>query len=186
MSNWLNLLGYELVWFVAVYGAGRGLAWPALVATLLFAAWQLALSAQRGLEVRLIVAGIALGMLVDGALAGTGVLHYAAPSPALPAGGAPLWILALWVAFALTLNHSLRWLAARPLLSGLFGALGGPLAYAGAGRLAGAVSFAPPAWHATLWLAGGWGAALLVLSWLTGYRRRATHDAQAVLERSPI
>ncbi|MGH8305243.1 MAG: DUF2878 domain-containing protein, partial [Steroidobacteraceae bacterium] len=151
MSLWGNLLGYQLVWFVAVCGAGRSLAWPAVLAAALFAACQLVLSGERTLEVRLIIAAIVLGVLLDGTLATARLLHYAAPSPAVPAGGAPLWILALWAAFALTLNHSLKWLKGRYLLSALCGALGGPLAYAAAGRLAGAVTFDPPTWRATLW-----------------------------------
>jgi hypothetical protein len=44
----------------------------------------------------------------------------------------PVWILALWVAFASTLNVSLAWMQGRYLLSVLFGAGGGPLAYFGA------------------------------------------------------
>ena len=41
----------------------------------------------------------------------------------------PLWIIVLWMGFAITLNSSLSWLKKKIKLSALFGAIGGPLAY---------------------------------------------------------
>ncbi|MBV9697699.1 MAG: DUF2878 family protein [Gammaproteobacteria bacterium] len=158
----LNFAGYQLVWLAAVLGAGRGTSWPALAGLAAFAALQLASSCSRRADLRLLVLALALGVLLDGTLAYTALVRYAAPSPALPAGGAPLWILALWGAFALTLNHSLAWLRGRPALAAALGAAGGPLAYAAAARLAGAVQFG--GLLATGALAAGWAGALSVLS----------------------
>jgi hypothetical protein len=56
-------------------------------------------------------------------------------------GLAPVWMVALWTSFALTLNHSLAFLQARPMLSTLLGAVGAPLAYWAAGRGWDAVQF---------------------------------------------
>jgi hypothetical protein len=179
MSQLTNLLGYQAVWFIAVYGAGAGDSWPALLAALIFATWQLARSAQRSSDLRLIGAALALGMLLDGVLASTGLVRYAASAPALPPGGAPLWILALWVAFALTLNHSLSWLKDRAPLAALLGVCGGPLAYLGAGGLAGAVSLPVPSWPALTCLALGWGTALFCLALLAAAPpRRRIRPAQ--------
>lgn len=170
MTRWANFAGYQLVWFAAVCGASRGWTWPALLALALFAAWQLAVSAERTADVRLVGAAVLLGVVLDGGLSASGVLHYAAGTAALPPGGAPLWILALWVAFALTFNHSLRWLAGKPLLCLALGAAGGPLAYLAAARL-GAVSFAAPTWHGLVWLAGGWAIACALLGSLASVWR---------------
>lgn len=164
MRFWGNLLGYQLVWLAAVTGAGRGQWWPAVITASLFGAWQLTLSRQRVLELRLVMAAAVLGAMLDGGLAASGLLRYAAGSIALPAGGAPLWILALWCAFALTLTQSLRWLQPRPWLAMLFGAIGGPLAYLGAGRGFDAVAFAAPGWMALAWLALGWALAIVLLT----------------------
>ncbi len=173
MIWWPNFAGYQLVWFAAVYGASRGATWPALLAAAIFAAWQLAVSESRAADLRLVGAALPMGVLLDGVLSASGVVHYAAHSAALPAGGAPLWILALWVAFALTFNHSLSWLTAHPLLCLALGAAGGPLAYLGAGGL-GAVSFAAPAWRGLLGAAAGWAVACLLLATLArAWRGRA-------------
>jgi len=37
MRFWLNLLGYQAAWFIAVGFAARGLAWPGMLACLGFA-----------------------------------------------------------------------------------------------------------------------------------------------------
>jgi len=156
MRSWANLLGYQAAWFIAVGCAARGLAWPGIAACLGFAAvawWHSPL--KRG---DAWLAGVALGygLLLDGVLAASGWLGYAAPVPALPA---PTWIVALWVAFAMTLRHSLRWVLERPVIAVLFGAIGGPLAYWGAGRGFNAVVFVMPL-QATLMLALGWAVAM--------------------------
>ncbi|MBS0579104.1 MAG: DUF2878 domain-containing protein [Proteobacteria bacterium] len=164
MSALFNFAGYQAVWLVAVLGAGRGLAWPGLLASAAFAGAQLALSATRAADARLVAVALLAGVLIDGALAASGLLTYAAPRPALPPGGAPVWILALWVAFALTLNHSLSWLKGRPGLAVTLGILGGPFAYWGAQRLSGAVSPQAPAWRAGMALAVGWAAAMWFLT----------------------
>lgn len=168
-----NILGYQAVWFVAVYGAGAGRTWPALLAAALFALWQLTVSAQRRADLRLAGIALGLGLLIDGALARSGLLAYASAAPALPPSGAPVWILALWVAFALTLNHSLRWLRGRLVPAVVAGAAGGPLAYLAAARLSGAVTFASPAWQPLALLALGWAAALALLTADRGPRAQA-------------
>lgn len=65
----------------------------------------------------------------------------------------PLWLIGLWLMFPLTLNHSLAWLAQRPLwqvLAGIFGAGG---SYLGGAAL-GAAQLSGPSW----WLIPlGWG-----------------------------
>jgi hypothetical protein len=161
---WGNLLGYQATWFVAVIAAGRGLWWPGVLAALAFAASQLALARDRTRMLLLFAAALPIGAIVDGALAHAGVLRYAAPSPALPAGGAPLWILGLWLAFAATLQCSLAFLQRRRWLAAALGAIGAPLAYLGAAQGWQAVAFAAPSALGLLALAGAWALALPVLA----------------------
>lgn len=180
MMFWITLVAYEAVWFVSVIGAGRGLAWPALLAVALFAAWRLRVSTRRSVDVRLMAVAFVLGLLFDGVLVHSGLLIYAA---AWPAGIAPAWILALWLAFALTIVPLFGYLQGRPWLATVFGAVGGPLAYLGAARGWQAVHFMPPAWHALLWLALGWGITLPLLTTLA--RRWSRGTANPLLRSAP-
>ena len=172
MKFWASLIGYQLVWFAAVIGAGRGLAWPGIVGMLVYAACQLAAARHYKVDLSLMATAIVLGLLVDGGLIRTGLASYAAPWPS--GGWAPAWILALWATFAMTFTQSLRWLQTRLWLAALLGAIGGPLAYLGASRGWHAVSFADPAWRGLLWLGLGWALATPALARLA---RHGSTDA---------
>ncbi|MGH8327504.1 MAG: DUF2878 domain-containing protein, partial [Steroidobacteraceae bacterium] len=177
IALWGNFLGYEFVWFAAVIGAGHGEAWPGVGAALLFATWQLATARERMLDLRLIAAALVLGTCIDGVAEASGLIRYAAAARALPPGGAPLWILALWVALALTLTRSLAWLRGRPLLGVILGAIGAPLSYLGAANGWHALVFARPAWQGLLWLAVTWAAAITTL---IGLLTRGLRSSRAV------
>lgn len=160
MAFWSNLLGYQAVWFAVVWSAGREQAWIGMLACGGFIAWQWAVSPVRAADARVLIAGIACGMLVDGLLSAGGLLRYAAPYPAL---FAPIWIVLLWGAFAVTMNHSMAWFARRPWIAALFAGIGGPLAYLGAARGFDAVVFPSPPWPGLLALATAWAFALPLL-----------------------
>ncbi|UGB38456.1 DUF2878 domain-containing protein [Frateuria soli] len=166
MNAWVTLAAYELAWLAAVAGAGRGHAWPGLLAVALFAAWRLATSRTRLVDLRLAAVALALGLALEATWTGAGLLRYAAP---WPVATAPAWLLALWVAFALTIVPLFGYLHARPWLAAMLGAIGGPLAYLGAARGWRALAIAAPAWHPLLALALGWAVATPVLTSLARY-----------------
>lgn len=184
MSVWFNLVGYQLVWFASVIGAGRGLWWVGVSAAAAFAFAHLALcrqtSAERAADLRLIGVALACGLLLDGGLALSGLADYATDQRAFPVGGAPLWILSLWAAFALTLRHSMRFLLGRPAWAFALGAVGGPLAYLGAARGWQAIAFAEPRWMALAALAVGWGLAIPLLTTLAARWSQAPVSSPAL------
>ncbi|MEP6632769.1 MAG: DUF2878 domain-containing protein [Luteimonas sp.] len=165
MAIWVNAIGYQIVWFCAVIGAGGGRAWPGVVAAIVFIAWEWVRSKHRAADARLVISAILIGCVLDGALAWSGWARYAAVWP-WP-GAAPVWILAVWASFAMTLTRSSRFIVARPMWALLLGAIGGPLAYSGASRGWHAVDFATPTWRSLLALAIGWSIALPLLALLT-------------------
>lgn len=170
--TWANLLGNQLVWLCAVFGAGRGWQWPALLAATLYVVSQLATAAQPRLELRLLLLALACAWLVDGSAAASGALRYAAA----PWGWAPPpWIMALWAAFAMTLTASMTFLQRHWLLPIVFGLLLAPLAYLSAARGFDAVQFATPRWHGVLLLGLGWAIALPLLVWVA---HRGSHSAR--------
>lgn len=161
MNFWITLAAYELAWLVAVDGAGHGYGWPGVLAVAAFAAWRLTVSRSRQVDVRLALVALALGLVLETTWTGAGLLRYAA---AWPQPAAPAWLLALWVAFALTIVPLFGHLHARPWLAAMLGAIGGPLAYLGAARGWHALAMTPPAWHALLALAAGWALATPLLT----------------------
>jgi hypothetical protein len=117
----------------------------------------MALSQDRKSDVVLIAAAMAVGTFVEAGFLHTGAFAYAAPGPvpALP----PVWLVLIWGAFATLLRVSLVWLAPRPLLGAVLGAIGGPLTYA-AGAKIGGMTIADPVW---------WNLGLVGLAWAIAF-----------------
>lgn len=159
-----NLLGYQAVWFASVYGAGAGLPWLGPLAAGLFASLHLQFSPTRRSDLRLLAVALLLGFGVDSAFAAGDVLDYASPWPSESL--APLWILAMWAGFALTLNHSMGFLKGRLHWAAAFGFIGGPLAYWGAERAFAAVSVPGEGLMALAMLGVAWAVVLPGLYWL--------------------
>lgn len=147
-----NVLGFQAVWWACVLGAGAGLGWAGPLAAAAFVAVHLHWTPTPARDLRLLAAAVVLGLVVDGLLGASGLLAYAAATGPL----APAWILALWAGFALTLTHSMAFFARRTLAAAAFGLLGGPLAYAGAAAVAGAVTFPAGSVPALAAVAVGW------------------------------
>ena len=149
----VNLAGSQAGWWSIVLLAAHGRPGGATMAG---AACTLLLLAQAGHRWRadagLALATLAIGTAWDSLLVNIGLLVYP-PGPGL-AWLAPPWIMALWALFATTLNVSMRWLRGRWAMAALFGAIGGPLSFAGGARL-GAVRFSNTP-MALLALAAGW------------------------------
>ncbi|WP_411849537.1 DUF2878 domain-containing protein [Stenotrophomonas sp. LGBM10] len=159
---WANVIGNQLVWLCAVIGAGHGLRWPALLAAAVYVGSQLAWSPHPSVDARLMGVAIACGLVVDGLAGGTGRVVYAAGNGV--AWLAPLWILALWAAFAMTLTVSFAVLQRHLVAAALVGLLLAPLAYLSAARGWSSVVFAAPPWHGVAVLGLGWAVALPLLA----------------------
>ena len=133
---WINAILFQLVWMITVGGAACGLWWAGPLAVGAFAAYQITCGGHVRVDALLILFAVALGFIADSLLVQYGFASYAS---AVPSGRyAPVWILALWANFVLTLNHSLAWLQSRPALAAALGAIGAPLSY----------FFAAHSWHA--------------------------------------
>jgi hypothetical protein len=146
----LNFVGFQATWWALILGAANGL-WLAGVG-FAFGWFLLHLRSQGSVwpvDLKLGVAAVLMGAVLDSSLVLLGLLEFPAAASVGPL--TPPWMLALWVAFAFTLGHSLSWLAGRYLLATLVGAICGPLAYTG-GQAMGAVLLIQPVGS---WLAVG-------------------------------
>ncbi len=140
----INFVAFQLCWIGAVWGAANGIAWLGPVAVALFAGWELSKSRSRQQTLKWIVVVALLGFAIDTGYRQLGLLNFASPWPSTAV--APIWIVAMWVSFALTIDSSMRWLEGKPMLAAGFGLFGGPLAYWVAIEVWGAGTFAAPMW----------------------------------------
>jgi hypothetical protein len=133
---------FQGVWVASVAGGAAGVWWAGPLAVLGFAAWQVPRSRRPAGELLLVGLVSVLGLAVDTAYLWLGLLAYPehGPFPLL----APVWIVALWAGFALTLNHSLAWLGDRPVVAAAAGGLAGPFSYWVGARAWGAVELVAP------------------------------------------
>lgn len=145
MKILVNVILYQLIWFLCVLGGNTG-----ALAALPFLLIHLALSGCRGADLKMMGLMAFLGLIIDGTLQQIGFFYFT--NPGFPI---PLWLMVIWLGLALTPHHSLAWLKCRPVLSAVFGALGGPAAYWAGVRL-GAASFDWPLPQALAFLSVIW------------------------------
>lgn len=168
MQAWLSFVAFQVIWFACVLGAARA---HSLLGPLLLLAWlpvHFLLSRCRREDAALALLALVFGLVIDSLYINGGLLRFHGAS--LLELAAPWWILALWVNFALSLNHCMRWLHGRWLAGLLFGAVGGPLSYYAGVRLGAAEALAGPVMlYGVIALAWALVMALLLrLPWLTG------------------
>jgi hypothetical protein len=155
----INFINFQLGWFACALGAAAGWPWAGVAVVFAIVAWHLSRVIEPRRELTLILAAAGIGALWDSTLAALDWIQY--PNGILIDGTAPVWMIALWMLFATTLNVSLAWLKPRLLLAVAFGAVGGPLAYLGGAKL-GALVFVHET-PALVALALGWGVLTPVL-----------------------
>jgi hypothetical protein len=146
VRNLANFVLFQIGWFACVCGAAEGSLWSGPLVVLLVIAVHLkfvARPANRCRELQYILAVGLFGLLADTGLSILGATRYPSSASTWATVIAPPWITALWLLFATLPHHSLRWLAGRPWLAILFGAIGGPLSYLAGSRL-GAVGIGEP------------------------------------------
>lgn len=144
--NWiLNLIIYQLTWFICVFG-GNSLAWIPLI----FLGVHISLSQCKKADIILIISLFIIGIVIDGTLKALGLFSFTSDSFPIP-----YWLMVIWLALATLPNHSLAWMKKRLFLSAFFGALGGPLAYWAGVRL-GAASFDWPLLQSIVTIAVVW------------------------------
>lgn len=159
-----NFALFQLGWFACVLGGAWGWPWIGVSFVAMATLWHLRVVANPRNEAVLLAVAVVIGTLVDSLLPAAGWVAY--PSGQLHPMMAPVWIIALWVLFAGTLNMSMKWLRDRYLLALLFGAIGSPMSYFAGSRL-GAVTLVDP----VMALAAQsllWAIVLPSLVWLAG------------------
>jgi hypothetical protein len=166
----VNAVAYQIAWFACVLGGAHEMPWVGTLTAVAVAGWNISRAAQPAAELKLALLVVVLGLTVDATLINT--VHIAFTSGTWLSGFGPHWMLALWLCFATTLNVSLRWITARPLVAVPFGAFGGPLAYLAGAKL-GALSM-PDSAMALPAIGIAWALAMLVMTYAAARFNGAT------------
>ncbi|WIO74831.1 DUF2878 domain-containing protein [Porticoccaceae bacterium LTM1] len=162
MKNLVNLLIFQTGWLASVVGAANGYPWLSLLAVALLVPLHCAVVGRAcKIDFQLMAALLIVGLCWDSFLQASGLVRF--HQGFWLGNAAPCWILALWILFSLTLNHSLGWLRKRLWLGLLFGAVGGPLSYF-AGEKLGALSLNEN--YSLLVIALGWALITPLCCWL--------------------
>jgi hypothetical protein len=171
----INIIGFQATWWACLLSASAGIAWVGILVMLMVLAIHLTLSSDRARETFIVLTAGATGYAADALATLVGVLEFGTHAFAfLPA---PLWIAALWLAFATTLKVTFGWFAERPMMGILLGAISGPLSYL-AGSAFGVLSL-PLGVISLLVLAASWGILVPVLiGWSARQSRSATKTSQ--------
>ena len=119
MKHIVNFLGLKIGWIACVVGAANGMGWVGPLVVCGVIGIHLSLIHDIWGEIRIIVLVALFGSTIDTVLAGLGAFSYS--------NGwsikwlSPIWMVALWANFAMSLNVTMRWLKGRYLLAAAIG-----------------------------------------------------------------
>ena len=129
----VNVIAYQCAWFACVLSAAAQRPLIGVIVVVIIVLWHLWSAREPRRELRLVTIAALCGAAFETLLVASGWVHM---EPTVLLGRiTPLWMVALWAAFATTLNVSLRALRPHYLWSALLAAAGAPLAYFAGARL---------------------------------------------------
>ena len=151
INNIINFCLFQVGWFVCILGAAWNYTYVAIIISIGILFLHLYLTDKNANDIKLSAIAATIGFSFDGIMQFNNMIIY--NNPGVPYPFTPIWIVILWILFAITLNHSLAWLKGRTALAMLFGLMGGPLVYLAGEKLM-AVTIANP--NTLIVLAIGW------------------------------
>lgn len=116
----VNYIAFVLGWAVCTVG-GNTFVWGGVLAGLALHAY---LQKPSWMEWFAILWVGCFGFLVDAFL-----IHFMVFQPLPEQGLSPWWLVGIWIFFATTIRHSLKWLVGRPILGAISGGLAGMFVY---------------------------------------------------------
>jgi hypothetical protein len=125
-KNLFNIIGFQTGWWACVIGAKNGYPYFGPLVMSIFLFIHFARLENRNKELLFAILVGFIGTVVDTVLLQTNLVEYRG---VYIDNIAPLWITAMWVGFAATINHSLVWLNNKWIMSFALGAIFGPLSY---------------------------------------------------------
>ena len=125
-KNIFNIIGFQTGWWACVLGTKNGYPHLGPLVMLIFLSIHFARLEIRNKELLFATLVGLIGTFVDTVFLQTNLIEY---QGVYTDNIAPLWITAMWIGFAATINHSLAWLNNKWIMSFALGAIFGPLSY---------------------------------------------------------
>lgn len=164
----VNFLLFQLGWLLSVLASAKGYPWLGVIYAVIWCYLHLRhYELNTNSELMLILFSAALGFTVDSLLVLSGVMSF--PEHARLGYPSSLWMVGLWVMFAMTLRHSLQWLADKSWLAVALGLAFGPLAYWAGYRL-GAIEIRSDT-ISILFISLAWGFSMFCLNYFESWSR---------------
>lgn len=158
VAAFVNFGLFQVAWFTAIYGATNEQVILGCLPGIVAALWQIFDLRQRNRwEAGLIAAVLCVGIATEMSFVYLGAITYIGMSAGqiFP----PIWILAMWLAFATLPHGCLSWLNSRLWTQALFGAFFGPIVYIVGANL-GAAALPDPPLYSIIVIGSGWALAL--------------------------
>ncbi|MFT5132219.1 MAG: hypothetical protein ACI9SC_000684 [Gammaproteobacteria bacterium] len=173
-----NFILFQTAWFITIFSAVSGHPYIGPVYTVMWMMLHLTFfTDQRFEEWRILFFAAVLGYIFDSLLVYMDVFTF--PPQALLGSPSTIWMIALWVNLAATLNFSLKWLQGRLVLAALLGAIAGPATYYAGSRI-GAIEL-QQAWS-LLAISMQWLIAMPLLLWFAQRGLRPLHQTRLINE----
>ncbi len=161
-SKVINFVLFQAAWFGCVLSAAKGYWWMPPICAVFVCAVYLSMCEDMIANVRALAIIVVIGTVVDLVLWQTKVVDFAYPQANFISSAA--WFASLWASFATTLRLSMSWLRSRYVVSAIFGAIGGPLAYLAGERLGALIL--PSKTLSLIVLAGEWAVLTPIVMWI--------------------
>ncbi|MGK0298980.1 MAG: hypothetical protein ACI9XC_002606 [Gammaproteobacteria bacterium] len=138
----LNFFIFQAAWFITVLSAAFGSPVYGPFFTLLWIFFHLGVSVKNRMpELSLLIFAATIGYIFDSVQVLLGVMVF--PEQAVLGSPSPIWMIALWINLAATLNLSMKWLHGKLIMSAILGAIAGPAAYYAGSKLGALTLFGP-------------------------------------------
>ena len=159
MFNLYNIIAYNAVWFVSIYGSLHYHPFIGPSMALIFLCSHFFLIKQKHSQLSVLIITFVSGLILETLIHKPFVYTFTQPHsiPWLT----PIWLMFIWASFSCTLMYSIKALLKRPISAFLSGAIFGPISYYGAEKIG--VIIIPNHWTPFIILAISWGS---VMVWL--------------------
>ncbi|MFO0855812.1 MAG: DUF2878 domain-containing protein [Phycisphaerales bacterium] len=161
-SKVINFALFQAAWFGCVLSAAKGYWWMPPICAVFVCAAYLLMREDMIANVRTLAIIVVIGTVIDLVLWRAKIVGFAQPQANFISIAA--WFASLWASFATTLRLSMSWLRSRYVVSAIFGAIGGPLAYLAGERLGALIL--PSKTLSLIVLAGEWAVLTPLVMWV--------------------